>query len=220
MNYEQIAQRGQLSDGIVRLLDYCSLKTYSPKREIIKPGLTEQSLYLIIDGSCKVCHIDPPSKEMIVLTYLTRFSWIGAAGFFHGSEIYKVTIITRETSKLAQINYDTLRGLLRNELAADAADILDALGKEVSRNLVDSYRKLGDFVFKDAYERILDTLIELARQPDAMTHPDGMQIKVSRQEMGRLVGCSREIAGRSLKIMEDRGLITVNGKTIVVLGIR
>ena len=50
-----------------------------------------------------------------------------------------------------------------------------------------------------------------------MTHPDGMQIRVTRQELGKLVGCSREMAGRVLKMLEGDGYITVAGKTIVVL---
>ena len=40
-----------------------------------------------------------------------------------------------------------------------------------------------------------------------------MQIKVSRQELSRLVGCSREMAGRVLKALEDQGLLKATGKT-------
>src|SRR5882724_2887134 len=50
-----------------------------------------------------------------------------------------------------------------------------------------------------------------------MTHPEGMQIKGSRQELSRLVGCSREMAGRVLKVLEEQGLLRATGKTIVVL---
>jgi CRP/FNR family cyclic AMP-dependent transcriptional regulator len=53
-----------------------------------------------------------------------------------------------------------------------------------------------------------------------MTHPDGMQIRITRQEIGRIVGCSREMAGRVLKSLQDQGLIWVKGKTIVVFGTR
>jgi DeoR/GlpR family transcriptional regulator of sugar metabolism len=53
-----------------------------------------------------------------------------------------------------------------------------------------------------------------------MTHPEGMQIKVSRQELSRLVGCSREMAGRVLKVLEDQGLLRATGKTIVVFNAR
>jgi CRP/FNR family cyclic AMP-dependent transcriptional regulator len=53
-----------------------------------------------------------------------------------------------------------------------------------------------------------------------MTHPEGMQIKVSRQELSRLVGCSREMAGRVLKVLEEQGLLRATGKTIVVFNAR
>jgi CRP/FNR family cyclic AMP-dependent transcriptional regulator len=43
---------------------------------------------------------------------------------------------------------------------------------------------------------------------------------VSRQELSRLVGCSREMAGRVLKVLEDQGLLRATGKTIVVFGAR
>jgi CRP/FNR family cyclic AMP-dependent transcriptional regulator len=53
-----------------------------------------------------------------------------------------------------------------------------------------------------------------------MTHPDGMQIRVTRQELGRIAGCSREMVGRVLKDLEEKHLISVSGKTIVVFGTR
>ena len=63
-------------------------------------------------------------------------------------------------------------------------------------------------------------LLDLSREPDAMTHPDGMQIRVTRQELGRIVGCSREMVGRVLKSLEEQHLISVSGKTMVVFGVR
>lgn len=59
-------------------------------------------------------------------------------------------------------------------------------------------------------------MLDLCNEPDAMTHPDGMQIKVTRQEIGHIVGCSREMVGRVLKTLEDQGLVSVKGKTMVV----
>ena len=83
-----------------------------------------------------------------------------------------------------------------------------------------SNRKLGDLAFVDVTGRIAHAIMDLCSEPDAMTHPDGMQIKVSRQELSRLVGCSREMAGRVLKVLEEQGLLRARGKTIVVHGVR
>jgi CRP/FNR family cyclic AMP-dependent transcriptional regulator len=72
----------------------------------------------------------------------------------------------------------------------------------------------------DVAGRVARTLLDLAREPDAITHPDGMQIKITRQEIAKIVGCSREMAGRVMKTLEADGLITAHGKTIVVFGTR
>ena len=64
----------------------------------------------------------------------------------------------------------------------------------------------------DVAGRIAQTLMNLAKQPEAMTHPDGMQIKITRQEIGQMVGCSRETVGRIIKMLEDQNLIHAHGK--------
>jgi CRP/FNR family cyclic AMP-dependent transcriptional regulator len=80
--------------------------------------------------------------------------------------------------------------------------------------------KVRDLIFLDVKGRIAHCLLELCKEPDAMTHPDGMQIKSTRQEIAKMVGCSREMAGRVLKELEDDKLISAHGKTIVVYGTR
>ena len=40
------------------------------------------------------------------------------------------------------------------------------------------------------------------------------------KEIGRIVGCSREMVGRVLKDLEERSLVQVKGKTMVVYGTR
>jgi len=81
-------------------------------------------------------------------------------------------------------------------------------------------RKVSHLAFFDVTGRVASTLLDLCEQPDAMTHPDGMQIRITRQEIGRIVGCSREMVGRVLKNLEAQGLISVKGKTMVIFGAR
>ena len=84
----------------------------------------------------------------------------------------------------------------------------------------DTSRKVGDLAFTDVAGRVARALLDLCEQPDAMTHPDGMQIRITRQELRRIAGCSREMVGRVLKTLEEQTLISVAGKTIVVFGTR
>ena len=103
---------------------------------------------------------------------------------------------------------------------AGLPDILMRLSAQMARRLQVTSEKVGNLAFLDVTGRIAQTLLNLAKQPDAMTHPDGMQIKITRQEIGQIVGCSRETVGRILKMLEDQNLISAHGKTIVVYGTR
>ena len=104
----------------------------------------------------------------------------------------------------------------------DASDVSHAAGGDgvLGARLRQTTRKLSDLAFVDVSGRIAHTLLDLCKEPDAMTHPDGMQIKITRQELGKIVGCSREMAGRVLKNLEQDGLVSVSGKTMVVYGTR
>ena len=44
---------------------------------------------------------------------------------------------------------------------------------------------MTNLAFLDVAGRIAQALMHLAKQPEAMTHPDGMQIKITRQEIGQ-----------------------------------
>jgi CRP/FNR family cyclic AMP-dependent transcriptional regulator len=94
------------------------------------------------------------------------------------------------------------------------------LATQLATRLDRTNRKLGDLAFVDVTGRVAHAIMDLCGEPDAMTHPEGMQIKVSRQELSRLVGCSREMAGRVLKVLEEQGLLRATGKTIVVFNAR
>jgi CRP/FNR family cyclic AMP-dependent transcriptional regulator len=98
--------------------------------------------------------------------------------------------------------------------------LLYNLASQLAHRLDKTTQKVSDLAFLDVTGRVARSLLDLCNEPDAMTHPNGMQIKVTRQEIGRLVGCSREMVGRVLKTLEDQGLVSAKGKTMVVFGAR
>jgi CRP/FNR family cyclic AMP-dependent transcriptional regulator len=136
-------------------------------------------------------------------------------GLFDQLDSRSAWVRARTECEVAEISYQTFI-----ELSEKHPDILFALGRQMAFRLRATTRKVGDLAFLDVTGRVAATLLDLCKQPDAMTHPDGMQIKITRQEIGRIVGCSREMVGRVLKTLEDQGLVSVKGKTMVVYGTR
>ena len=117
--------------------------------------------------------------------------------------------------EVAEISYAKFQELVKQD-----PSLLFHIFRQMATRLSRTTRKAGDLAFLDVTGRVAGTLLELCREPDAMTHPDGMQIKITRQEIGRIVGCSREMVGRVLKELEEQGLVSVKGKTMVVYGTR
>ena len=199
---------------ISRFLEHCHKKLYTPKQLIIKEGDPSYDLYYIITGSVTVLIEDHKGRE-IVLAYLNPGDFFGEIGLF--DEEHKRTAFVRAKSKseIAKISYEKLRGL--NALFPD---LLFAISSQMAIRLRKTSRKVSDLAFTDVKGRVARTLIDLCKEPDAMTHPDGMLVRITRQELGRIVGCSREMVGRVLKDLEEDHLISVSGKSIVVFGTR
>ena len=136
-------------------------------------------------------------------------------GLFYEQPQRSAWVRTRSESEIAEMTYPRFR-----QIASESPGLVFELATQLATRLDRTNRKLGDLAFVDVTGRVAHAIMDLCREPDAMTHPDGMQIKVSRQELSRLVGCSREMAGRVLKVLEDQGLVRASGKTIVVFNAR
>jgi CRP/FNR family cyclic AMP-dependent transcriptional regulator len=213
-------QESPYKEALEHFLRICHIKTYPPKSTIIRPGDVGDRLYFIINGSASVCAEDDDGGHELILAYLNKNEFIVEIGVFKGAETRKVSVKTRNECHLAEIGYERFRQVLKKELLAYAPDLLFMLGEQLSSRLLITSRNLRDLAFMDVEGRIARTLLDLCKEPDAITHPDGMQLHISRQEIGRIVGCSREMAGRVLKELENKNLITAHGKTIVVFGTR
>ncbi len=201
-------------ETIQKFLTHCHRRHYAPKRTIICEGDRPDVLYYIIKGSVSVLIEDEEGHEM-VLAYLNPGDYFGEMGLFDSSQQRSAWVRARTDCELAEIGYTKFR-----QISAQFPEILFALASQMAMRLRDTSRKAGNLAFLDVTGRVAGALLDLARQPDAITHPDGMQIRITRQELGRIVGCSREMVGRVLKDLELQGLITARGKTMVIHGTR
>lgn len=202
---------------IDKFLEHCSKNHYPNKSTIIDKGSSADSLYYILEGSVAISLKGEDDKELIV-AYLNQGNFFGELGFFADNSEereYSICVHARTACKIAKINYVNFRELTKNN-----PDMLYIIGHQMASALRNTTLKMGDLAFLDVTGRIASSLLTLCKHPEAMTHPDGMQIKITRQEISRIVGCSREMAGRVLKVLDEQGLISVKGKTIVVFGTR
>ncbi len=214
------SQETPYKEALEHFLRFCHIKKYSAKTTIIRPGDTGDRLYFIVDGSVSVCVEEDEGGHELILAYLNKNEFIGEIGIFKETEARKVTVKTRSECHLAEISYERVRHILKKELMEFGPDIFFMIGEQLSARLLTTSSNLCDLAFMDVEGRVARTLLDLCKSPEAITHPDGMQLHISRQEIGRMVSCSREMAGRVIKELENKKLISAHGKTIVVFGTR
>jgi len=196
-------------------LSHCHRRRYPAKTNIIFAGDMPDSLYFIIKGSVTVLIEDQEEGREMIVAYLNEGDFFGEMGLFSNESTRSAWVKAKTECEVAEISYSKF-----NEISHDHPKVLEALCQQMASRLRTTTEKVGNLAFLDVTGRVARTLLDLAKQPDAMTHPDGMQIKITRQEIGRIVGCSREMVGRVLKNLEEQGLVAVSGKTMVVYGTR
>lgn len=202
---------------IESFLRHCQRRPYKAKSTVLRQGENSDSLHLILEGSVSVMVEDQAEPgHMMVVSYLNPGDFVGEMGLFEEDTLVRSAMVIAKTDcEVAEISYEKF-----HQINSQYPDVLYAISRQLGRRLRQTTRKLSDLAFVDVSGRVAHTLIDLCKEPDAMTHPDGMQIKITRQELGKIVGCSREMAGRVLKTLEQDGLVSVSGKTMVVYGTR
>ncbi|MDR9468154.1 cAMP-activated global transcriptional regulator CRP [Marinospirillum sp.] len=191
-------------------LQQAHTRRYAKRSLVIHAGEDAHSVYYLLKGSVAVYIEDEQGREMIV-SYLNQGDFFGELGLFDEISRRSAWVRARADCEVAEMSYQRFA-----QLAQEHQCLWFLLGNQLAVRLRATTEKVGDLAFLDVTGRIARVLLELAKQPDAMTHPEGMQVKITRQEIAQLVGCSREMAGRVLKDLEERGLVDADGKTLVI----
>lgn len=195
--------------AINRFLGYSHVRTVPAKTVVIREGERQKTLFYIISGSLEVFIEDEGGNEF-TLAYLDKGEFFGEMGLLRG-QARSAQVRTRTASELAEMSYARFR-----EIEAEAPGLVFELARQLATRIGRTSSKIRDLAFLDSAGRIARALLELRERPEAVTHPEGMQIKVTRVELARLAGCSREMASRALMDFEAQGLVKTAGRTLVL----
>lgn len=202
--------------GLDKLLALGQRKTFLPNTALFHADADALGLFYITTGSVSVLG-EHDELRFMTHDYIGAGEFVGEIGLFVGAEPHKrtATVIARTQCEAIYITYiDVMKA------AGTNASLLTLIAGQMAKRFVVAARRLQDMTFLDVQSRVHRILFDLAKKPEAQTHPDGMQIRVTRAEVATFVGCSREMVGRSIANLKSEGAIRGHGKTIVVLGAR
>jgi CRP/FNR family transcriptional regulator, cyclic AMP receptor protein len=185
------------------------IRRYKAKKTIIHLGDYSESLFYILSGSVAVSTQDNNGRE-IILAYLNTGDFVGEMGLFETSP-RSARIRAKTDCEMGEISYKKFL-----DLSAKHPELLFAISRQLAKQLASTSLKVRDLAFLDVSGRVARALINLCQQPDAQTMRDYTVIRSTRQEIAKLIGCSREMVGKVLKQFDDEDYISLRGKNIVI----
>jgi CRP/FNR family transcriptional regulator, cyclic AMP receptor protein len=175
---------------------------------IVEQGKKSNALFIILTGRARVLTTDVRGRE-VILASLSPGDYIG--------EMSLIDNESHSASVRAEVQTDVLM-LGRVEFARclpENTSMAYAVMKGLVQRLRHADRKIESLALMDVYGRVARALIE-ASEPDAQGQ-SVIRDKVSRQDLAKMVGASREMVSRVMKDLEERGYIeTLENNSVVI----
>ena len=181
-------------------------KNFGRNTKIIGAGDPTDSLYIIIDGRVKVLMSDEQGRE-VILSILGRGEFFGEMGLLDDSP-RSASVVTLEPCELLSISKSDFKGTL-----AENFDLSLMVMRGLVKRLREADGKIGSLALMDVYGRVARLLLEMAEDVN------GEKVvvkKLSKQDIAKMIGASREMVSRVMKDLQLGGYIEVRGRSIVL----
>ena len=181
-------------------------KSAGRNAKIIGAGDPTDSLYIVISGRLKVQMSDEQGRE-VILSILGPGEFFGEMGLLDDSP-RSASVVTLEACELLTISKTDFK----RSLAGNSELSLTVMRGLVKR-LREADRKIGSLALMDVYGRVARLLLEMAEDID------GEKVvvkKLSKQDIAKMIGASREMVSRVMKDLQLGGYIEVRGRSIAL----
>jgi CRP-like cAMP-binding protein len=185
------AQASAVSDAVVK-------RRYKRGESIVEQGKKSNALFIMLTGRARVISADSRGREVILAT-LQSGDYIGEMSLID-NEPHSATVQAEiQTDVLELARLDFARCLPENNSMAYA------VMKGLVQRLRHADRKIESLALMDVYGRVARALLEFA-----VPAADGQMVirdKISRSDIAKMVGASREMVSRVMKDLEERGFV-------------
>ena len=173
-------------------------KRYKRGELIVEQGKISGALFIILSGKVRVLSQDQRGREVIMAT-LEVGDCIGEMSLIDG-EPHSATVRAETQTDVLVLGHDAFQRCLREN-----ATMADAMMRGLVRRLRRADKQILALALMDVYGRVLSTLQEMAQEDE---HGNKfLRKKVSRQDVAKMVGASREMVSRVMKHFEENGVL-------------
>ena len=174
---------------------------------IVEHMRKSNSLFILLTGRARVLTSDSRGRE-VILAVLQPGDYVGEMSLID-NEPHSATVRAEiQTDMLVLARPDFTRCLPEN------SSLSYAILRGLVQRLRNADRQIESLALLDVYGRVARTLLDMAEDQGDLKI---IRNKVSRQDLAKVVGASREMVSRVMKDLEERGMVETqeNGSVII-----
>ena len=189
--------QGLGDDRLALIAQHAMMRRVPRGQAVVHAGDRADYVYFVLTGTLKVLVSDEDGRE-VILTMLGQGELFGEMGMFD-EQPRSASVVAVSAVDLVMIAKNDFRRMMQ-----DNFEIAWRIMCNLSERLRNADRKIESLALMDVYGRVARLLLEMAETVD------GQQVvvrKISKQDIAKMIGASREMVSRVMKDLGVQGLI-------------
>lgn len=186
---------------------FAALRAVPRGEVVVREGGATDNVYFVLSGGLKVQLCDADGRE-VILSVLEPGDMFGELGVIDDHPRSASVVAVQASQLLTFGKQDFMRCLAEN------FDITLAIMRGMATRLRQADQRIESLALLDVYGRVARLLLEMAE-----TREDGSKIvtrRITKQDMAKMVGASREMVSRVMRDLTLNGLIEERDEGIVL----
>ena len=185
-------------------------RSYTKGQMILLEDDLGQTFFVLGGGSVKITRLSDDGRE-VILAMLGESDFFGEMSLLDGAGRSANVVALEASEVLTLARNDFL------EILQEYPKISISLLEELTQRIRKSDQQIESLSLSDVEQRIGITLIRLAEELGTIKHGT---VKINdlpyQQDIANMAGTSRETVSRTFKLMEEKGLVTREGRKLTI----
>lgn len=193
-----------------RLVGSLQRRSIRKNETLFRKGDEGTTLYVIISGTIKIV-LPSPLGDEVVLAIFRESDFFGEMALLDGMP-RSADAVALEDSELFVLNRPDFVAFLQNNPAA-----IQAILRSLSLRLRKTDDLLQDTCFLNISGRLAKKLVQLAEEHGREEeNRASFELSLTQSDLARMVGASRESINKELRMLREKGLVTVQGGSFTI----